>query len=489
MNAVIYARYSSDQQREESIQAQVRACTDYANKSGMTIIKVYADEAKSGKTDNREQFLKMIKDSSLGMFQIVLVHKLDRFARNRYDSAIYKKKLKENGAKLISVLEQLTDTPESILLESLLEGLNEYYSANLARETMKGMKENAYQCKFNGGRAPLGYNIINGKYVINENEAAAVRRIFEIYADGGSYKDICDELNRKGLRTRYGHVFAKNSLHEILTNQRYAGYYIYNQAVKKSKRKLKPESEIIKVDGGIPQIVDREIFERVKKRMGNQKRNATNKAKENYLLSGLLFCGQCGAAMVGNRKTRGDKVYAYYECGGRKRKFDCTAKSVSKDFIEIPVIKELECMMLNPMAIDGLVKIINKAVETKLKDYITQVSTIEKEFLTVKSQIDNIVDSIANGMFHPSMKEKMDVLEARKAELGQALVEADIQKGRYSFTEEMIREYLKNDMYPTKKSEEEQKRILHRYIKRIDLYADHAEVKYNVDIVGCGRRI
>jgi site-specific DNA recombinase len=489
MNAVIYARYSSDQQREESIHAQVRACTDYADKNGITIVAIYADEAKSGKTDQREQFLKMIKDSNLGMFQCVLVHKLDRFARNRYDSAVYKKKLKDNGVKIFSVLEQLTDTPEAILMESLLEGLNEYYSANLARETMKGMKENAYQCKFNGGRAPLGYDIVSGNYVINENEAAAVRRIFDIYANGGSYKDICDELNHKGIRTRYNHVFAKNSLHEILSNQRYVGNYIYNQAVKKSKRKLKPESEVIRVEGGIPQIIDKETFERVKSRMSSQKRNATNKAIENYLLSGLFFCGQCGSAMVGNRKTRGEHVYAYYECGGRKRKFDCMAKSIQKISIETQALKELECMILNPMAFDGLVKKINSHIENKLKELTTQLSTIERDYISVKAQISNIVDSIADGMYHPSMKGKMDVLEARKAELGKSLVECDIQKGRYGFTEDMLRRYLENDMYPTKKPENEQKRILQRYIKRIDLYADHAEVRYNVDITGCGTRI
>ena len=147
MRAVAYARYSSDNQREESIDAQVRAIKEFCKKEKIDLIKIYKDEAKTATTDDREDFLNMISDSSYKNFDAVIVHKLDRFARNRYDSAFYKKKLKENGARVISVLEYLDDSPESVILESVLEGMAEYYSKNLSREVMKGMKETALQCK------------------------------------------------------------------------------------------------------------------------------------------------------------------------------------------------------------------------------------------------------------------------------------------------------------------------------------------------------
>jgi len=209
LKAVAYCRYSSDNQREESIEAQVRAIEEYAEKNNIEIIRIYADEAKSATTDDRPQFLQMIKDSEMNIFQAVIVHKLDRFARNRYDNAFYKRLLKKNGIRLISVLEPLDDSPESIILESVLEGMAEYYSRNLAREVMKGLKENAFQAKFNGGIAPLGYDIKDGYYVINEKEAEAVKLIFKMYNDGYSYGCIIDELNLRGYKTKKVMLLAK----------------------------------------------------------------------------------------------------------------------------------------------------------------------------------------------------------------------------------------------------------------------------------------
>lgn len=177
IKAAAYARYSSDNQREESIEAQLRAIREYCQKNDIQLVKIYTDEARSATTDDRPGFLQMIQDSSMGLFSAVIVHKLDRFSRDRYDSAFYKRQLKKNGVRLISVLEPLDDSPESIILESVLEGMAEYYSANLARETLKGLKENAFECKHNGGLPPLGYDVdpISKKYVINEHEAKAVK--------------------------------------------------------------------------------------------------------------------------------------------------------------------------------------------------------------------------------------------------------------------------------------------------------------------------
>jgi site-specific DNA recombinase len=230
VKAAIYARYSSDNQREESIDAQVRAIKEYCTHNNIQIVKLYTDEAKTATTDDRPGFLQMVKDSELGIFNLVIVHKLDRFARDRYDSAFYKRQLKRNGVRLISVLEQLDDSPESIILESVLEGMAEYYSANLAREVMKGMKETALQCKHTGGKPPLGYDVAEDKtYIINEQEAQAVRLIFNMYATGKGYNEIIDKLNKEGYRTQTGRKFGKNSIHDILRNEKYRGIYIFNR--------------------------------------------------------------------------------------------------------------------------------------------------------------------------------------------------------------------------------------------------------------------
>ena len=203
-----YARFSSDHQREESIDAQLRAIQDYCQRSGYVLTNIYRDEAKSATTDDRPQFQQMFKDVNSTPPDVVIVHKLDRFSRDRYDSAFYKRKLKERGVQLVSVLENIDGSPESIILESVLEGMSEYYSKNLAREVKKGKNETAHQCKHNGGNPPLGYNIDeNGNYVINPSEAAVVRQIFEMYAEDTSYTKMAEKLNKQGHRTKWGRAF------------------------------------------------------------------------------------------------------------------------------------------------------------------------------------------------------------------------------------------------------------------------------------------
>jgi site-specific DNA recombinase len=197
VRAVIYARFSSDNQREESIDAQVRAIRDYARKNSVIITGEYIDKAKSAMTDNRPEFLRMVSDSAKGKFDLVLVHKLDRFARNRHDSIGYRMELKRHGVSLVSVLEYLDESPESLILESVLEAMAEYYSKNLAREVNKGMKENALKGLHTGGIPPLGYDLDpeTKMLVINEKEAEAVRLTYEMFNEGCGYGRIIDELN------------------------------------------------------------------------------------------------------------------------------------------------------------------------------------------------------------------------------------------------------------------------------------------------------
>ena len=211
MTAVIYARYSSDNQREESIEGQIRECTAYAEKNGITVVKHYIDRALSAKTDNRPDFQQMIKDSEKRLFDIVLVWKLDRFARNRYDSAHYKRILKKNGVKVVSVKENISDGPEGIILESMLEGYAEYYSAELSEKIQRGQKENALKCKNNGGNTPLGYVVgTDGVLAVDPLTAPLVTEIFTRYDSGESISEITASLNGRGLKTKKGQGIQKS---------------------------------------------------------------------------------------------------------------------------------------------------------------------------------------------------------------------------------------------------------------------------------------
>lgn len=241
-NAVIYARYSSHRQDEQSIEGQLHVCHDYARRHGYTVVGEYIDRAISGRSDDRPQFQKMIDDSRKKAFQFVIVYKLDRFARNRYDSAVYKHKLKQNGVKLLSAMEQIGDNPESIILEAVLEASAEYYSLELAQKVRRGRIESAGKGKFVGGSIPLGYRSENGYLVLDEQRAPYVRQMFELYADGVPKREIIDDLNRRGFRNRNGKPLDHNAIHRVLRSEKYVGVL---------------EQSGVRVEGGCPAIIDR----------------------------------------------------------------------------------------------------------------------------------------------------------------------------------------------------------------------------------------
>lgn len=259
MNGVIYARYSSDNQREESIEGQIRECTEYAVHQGITVVGSYIDRAMSAKTDDRPDFQRMIQDSAKRRFDVVIVWKLDRFSRNRYDSAYYKMQLKKNGVRVLSAKENISDRPEGILLESMLEGYAEFYSAELSEKIQRGMKENALKCRYNGGTIPLGYTTDKEQhYVIDPITAPVVREIFTRYTDGATVTEICESLNERGIQTQNHNAFNKNSLHRMLVNRRYIGEYHYRDTI---------------ISDGVPAIIDADLFERVQIRMQKNKKH------------------------------------------------------------------------------------------------------------------------------------------------------------------------------------------------------------------------
>lgn len=233
---MIYARYSSDNQREESIDGQIRECKEFAEKNDIRIIDTYIDRALSAKMDNRPSFQQMIKDSSKGLFDVIIVWKLDRFARNHYDSAHYKNILKKNGVKVVSATEAISSGAEGILLESMLEGYAEYYSAELAEKINRGLTENALKCKYNGGSVSFGYMIDDEQHFqINPTLAPVVLNIFNDYLSGKTQKEIRDELNNKGLKNANGREVTINNISKILTNRRYVGNYIYKNVLLKTE--------------------------------------------------------------------------------------------------------------------------------------------------------------------------------------------------------------------------------------------------------------
>ena len=275
MTGVIYARYSSDNQREESIEGHLRECKVFAEKNGIDIVGTYIDRALSAKTDNRPDFQKMIKDSAKKQFDCVIVWKLDRFARNRYDSAHYKSILKKNGVRVLSATEAISQGAEGIILESVLEGMAEYYSAELAEKVIRGQTENALSCRFNGGTVPIGFKINKDrKFEIDTETAPYVLDAFKKYEEGITMQEIADDLNAKGVRNNRGTKLNINAISTMLSNRRYMGEYYYRDIV---------------IPDGIPAIVPKDLFLRVQERMSKNKNSpARYRADEHYILSTKL---------------------------------------------------------------------------------------------------------------------------------------------------------------------------------------------------------
>lgn len=486
MRAAIYARYSSDNQREESIDAQVRADKEYAEINGHTIVKTYIDEALSAKTDNRPEFLRMINDAKTGMFDLIICHKLDRFARNRYDSAFYKKILKEHGVKLVSVLENFDDSPESIILESVLEGMAEYYSANLAREVMKGLKENALECKHTGGKPPFGYDIGPDKrYIINEHEAKAIKVIYEKTVNGESCGEVIDWLRINGYKTKYGTQFAKNAINAIIRNEKYKGVYVYGKnkrIIQDGVKKNIPGEDVIRIVDGVPRIVDDETWQNANKIYDSRMHVAGGQAtaKENYLLSGKIKCS-CGRTMCGARvySGRNKSLRVTYKCTGRKSNSGCKAKDIKKDFIEEYVIDKLDKMLSEV----NLNKIIDEICEEALKEnneIPDTIKAIKTELTLTDGQLNNATDFVLNGIKSQTIIDKINELERKKNTLIDKLHYLERRMESVKIDKHAIYNYLSKFKNMKAKSDEIKKKAINTFVKEIVVSEGKIDISWEV---------
>lgn len=501
--AALYARFSSDNQREESIDAQARAIEDFAKRNGMTLVKKYIDRAKSATSDKRPDFQQMMSDSALGLFDAVIVHKLDRFSRDKYDSAMYKRKLRQYGVRLHSVTENLDGSPESIILESMLEGMAQYYSANLAREVMKGMKENAYQCRHTGGLPPLGYDVDSAtkKLVVNEEEADTVRLIYKLYLDGLGYDRIMARLNELGRKTKKSRPFGKNSLHDILANEKYCGVYIFNCSTSKDVRgkrnnhARKKDEDIIRTEGGVPAIVSREVFDQARAKMERNKRKpGAYRSEEVYLLSGRIVCGEClkvhgrEFAMAGNRHVggRNKKLYVSYRCGNRDRtNTPCGNTELRREYIDDFVIHELQLRIFNEPNVPLLTRKLNEHLSKTNAAGADELKQATSELSRVQKQIENIVKAVTSGNAFDSLLSKMGELEEQQAVLETRIEQLKATKRDLVVTEDamrglfgLFRESVRDKDIP------EIKKFVDGYVQRVVVYQSHVEVTFRLQVPG-----
>ena len=406
-NVALYLRYSSHSQSEQSIEGQLRDCISFCHRNDYKVAGVFVDRATSANKnlEKRVALTKLVEDSKKKEWNYIVVWKLDRFARNRNDSAILKSKLKKYNVRVLSATENLTDSPESIILESVLEGMAEFYSADLSQKVSRGMRETALKCNSTGGRIPLGFTVKDHKLVINPQTAPIVQEAFERYAEGESIAEIARSFNTRGFRTTTGKPFTSNSFHAMFANKRYYGTYIYKD---------------IEIENGLPAIIGRDLFDAVRVRAENAKTGqGRHSAKTDYLLSGKLFCGHCGASMQGTFGTsKTGQLYYYYICHSRRKAKSCPKKPIRKEWIEDIVINDAVSLLTDEV-IDQLADV---AIEEWKKEYCkSKAPYLSNRLNEIEKSIAGIVTAVEKGIASETLMKRLTELEKEKKEVERSL--------------------------------------------------------------------
>ena len=412
VDVALYLRFSSERQKEQSIEGQLRDCIAYCKRKSFRIVAVYVDRATTARKDveKRVHFQEMISDSVHHLWNFVVVWKLDRFARNREDSAVFKMRLRKNGVRVKSATETISENPEGIILESVLEGIAEYYSADLSQKITRGMRESALKGHSIGGYVPLGYKLEDHKLVINPATAHIVQEAFQLYANGESMAEICRIFNNKGYRTAKNSEFNRSSFKSMFKNVRYIGTYIYKD---------------IEMENTIPPIIDKDLFETVQRRLSlTADAPARGKAKVDYLLSGKLFCGHCGAAMNGESGTsKTGAIHNYYACYSRKRRKGCNKKPLKKDFIEYIVARDAMALLTDDV-IEELADMAMSQADRDLKEN-TRIPELSTRLTEVEQGINNITKAVEKGIASDALLNRLTELEKEKKDLTSQLREEE----------------------------------------------------------------
>ena len=462
--AVIYARYSSHAQKEESIEQQVEECTVFAVQNGLKVLRVYADKALSGRTDKRPQFQKMMRDAEKKEFGIVIAYKSNRIARNMLQALQYEAKLDLFGIRTLYAKEEFGNTAAGRFALRTMMNVNQFYSENMAEDIRRGMRDNAEACKVNGA-LPLGYvKGPDGRYAIEPKEAELVREIYEKVFCGVPFIDIANELNARGIRTKQGNRWNKNSFHHMLSNDNYIGVYRHSGFVK---------------EGGIPPILEKEVFFAMQKHLDTKKnpRGKHRRESADYLLTGKLYCGPCGSLMVGISGTsHTGAMHYYYTCQGKRSGSDCKKRNVQKENIELAVALLTQRFILRDDVIEW---IANSALEV-LKDAgkESEVKAMEADLAENRKAIKNIMTAIEQGIFTASTKDRLLELESEVSTLENAIALAKAIMREKTVDKERIIYSLEQFRDGEVQSKEYQRRLIDTFVKAVHVWDDRIEIDY-----------
>lgn len=491
MKVVAYARYSTDNQTENSIAYQLDAIQRYCNSHNMPqITNIYIDEAQSGTNTERNGLKRMLADAEEHKFDAIVIYDQSRLSRNIIDWFSIREKLRSLGISLHSCTDPIDDidNPSAFLSEGMKAIINQHYVMETRKKTIAGQTARAKQGKFCGGTPPLGYDIIDGKYVINQYEAEAVKLIFDLYASGKSYDNIIDVLKSKGYKSKRNAAIGINALYSILRNERYIGVYSWNKRQVKRFRKWaggKPNPNVVIMEDAIPAIIDLYTWKAVQKRMEKNKINKENKSRRNreYILSGLLRCAKCGGAFVGftNVSSKGYET-KYYTCANKRRLHNCDAKNINGSELEMLVTMVIKDEILN----GDMIERTADAIINAYKPNSGNVEGIKKEIAECDRKIKNLLQALADGLRSTSVNEALSELEIKKAALQERLKTID-NTGKAISREKLI-EKLRRDAENLKSDSASMKEIVRQYISKVEIADDTVTICAIGDLntSGCG---
>ena len=458
MTAVIYARFSSSGQKEISIEGQVRENREYAKKYGLTVVGEYIDRAKSATTDNRPDFQRMIADAKKKKFKFIICWKTDRFARNRYDAAVYKKELKKSGVKVLYAKEDIPDNALGVLQLGILETLDEYYSASLSENVKRGYYDSALKHKYLGTRS-LGYvKSKDGLYEIDPAEAEIVKRIFNEYAKGRYVYEIINDLNRDGYRTAMGKEFTRSSLKTILRNEHYIGVYTLG--------------DVYREEDVIPPIIQKDQFEKVQKLLKQKKRVRCAKVDDaNYILTTKLFCGMCGEPMTGESAKGRTGMYYYYTCSGKK-KGSCKKKRENKEEIEQAVIQFVTEQLCNDEYVNKTIDDFMKYQEREDTELIALNATLSD----TRKRISNLLKAMEEGIITPTTKDRLTALEERQRQTEEAIASHETK----TIPREIVEFFFQQIRSGNKKDSRFQQKLIDLFVDKVYVYDDSLVIVYRM---------
>ncbi len=416
MKAAAYARYSTDMQSENSIAYQLEGIQKYCSENNIQLCNVYTDEGQSGTNTDRPGFRQLVFGAERGDFEAVVIYDISRGSRDVGDWFSFRKAMMLHDIQVISATQKLGDmtNPNDFIVELITVGMGQHDVLTDRKKSIDGVAVKAKQGAFLGGIAPLGYDIVNGEYVINPAESSMVETIFEMYGNGASYAKIIDALH--GARGKRGQLLGKNSITSILRNERYIGVYTWNKRKMKLMRKWaggKPNPNCVRIENFIPSIIKKDVWERVQKRLSDHKRRAASKAKRTYLLTGLIECEACGSTYVGHTSTnsRGYET-RYYVCGNKYRTRSCSSKNINANVIETFVIQQLKAYLLGT-DFEATAKYIADQINSASAD----LSKERAELADITKKINNGVKAILSGAEFPELEEELQRLRTRKSEV------------------------------------------------------------------------